>query len=199
MSQAGGGLTGRGGLAGAGGAGKGTGARAQAGPCGSSSPGPQPRPEEAPGTGRRLLQGLAGAVRGDISSHLLAAARSGTRTCGLPAEPRGRAWQAKAAARRAPAAGAGQLWSPGEPSLHMDGGTSSGASGRDPAALGTFQGEENELGCWSEAGAACPLSEIPPARGCSRACIFAMCECPRPRERLQGNVEIFFLRTSFSG
>lgn len=74
----------------------------------------------------------------------------------------------------------GKLSLPGELSLprQLYLGTSHGASGRDPAVLGTFQGEENELVCWSQVGAACTLLGIPPAEDCSRAYTFPMCHLP---------------------
>lgn len=78
-----------------------------------------------------------------MASDVLVAAKSGTRTRGEPAEPRGRGWQAQATARSNPAAGAGEASLAGQ----LDGGTSHGALGRDRATLGTFQGQENELVC----------------------------------------------------
>ncbi|CAN8212734.1 unnamed protein product [Coccothraustes coccothraustes] len=82
-----------------------------------------------------------------ISSGLLVAAKSGPQRVGCQPSSEGGDGKHRLLPEVPRLRELGKLLLPGELSLpgQLDGGTSRGASGRDPAALDTFQGEENEL------------------------------------------------------
>lgn len=104
------------------------------------------RREDGPGTGHWAAASCRAwpePSEWEISSDLLVAAKSGTQRC-----PEGGNGKQTLLPEVPSLLELGKLSLPGE----LDGGTSHGVSGRDPAALGTFQGEENELACWVGVG-----------------------------------------------
>ncbi|XP_063250890.1 uncharacterized protein LOC134549254 [Prinia subflava] len=122
--------------------------------------------------GRRFVQGLAGAIRvGNLQPSARGCQIWHPNMWAASQAPRVGMAKQRPLPEVPPLLELGKLSLAGELSLprQLDGGTSHGASGRDPAALGTFQGEENELVWWSEAGAACALLRMLPAKDCSRA------------------------------